>query len=160
MIRKDQWENLPPKTGKLNSVKFVEENSIGGSKNKIYNINIDGLQNIKYYLNEHNQNTKNDITEYQVGDILEYKYDSYKKKIKIFGKVIKQNNNQAMYNNFEKKESKEYISPTEFRDNNIFFQSARRDFVLMNQGKDLSLQEIHEGAIELYKKHKQIKNQL
>ena len=62
-------------------------------------------------------------------------------------------------NNFGK-ESEEYISPTEFKDNNIFFQSARRDFVLMNQGKDLSLQEIHDGAFELYKKHKQIKNQL
>tara|TARA_R100001509_G_scaffold137386_1_gene91402 strand:- start:773 stop:1255 length:483 start_codon:yes stop_codon:yes gene_type:complete len=160
MNTKDQWENLPNKTGKLNSVKFVEENSIGGSKNKIYNIDIDGLQNIKYYLNQHNQNTKNDITQYQVGDILEYKYDSYKKKIKIYGKVINRNTNQPMYNNFEKKESKEYISPTEFKDNNIFFQSARRDFVLMNQGRNLSLQEIHDGALELYKKHKQIKNQL
>tara|TARA_R100001443_G_scaffold38646_1_gene52140 strand:+ start:139 stop:621 length:483 start_codon:yes stop_codon:yes gene_type:complete len=160
MNTKDQWENLPNKTGKLNSVKFVEENPIGGSKNKIYNIDIDGLQNIRYYLNQHNQNTKNDITQYQVGDILEYKYDSYKKKIKIFGKVINRNTNQPMYNNFEKKESKEYISPTEFKDNNIFFQSARRDFVLMNQGRNLSLQEIHDGALELYKKHKQIKNQL
>tara|TARA_Y100001951_G_C11075097_1_gene148228 strand:- start:19 stop:501 length:483 start_codon:yes stop_codon:yes gene_type:complete len=160
MNTKDKWENLPTKTGKLNSVKYVEENPIGGSKNKIYNIDIDGLQNIKYFLNEHNQNTKNDITQYQVGDILEYKYEKYKKKIKIFGKVINRNNNQAMYNNFEKKESKEYISPTEFKDNNIFFQSARRDFVLMNQGRNLSLQEIHDGALELYKKHKQIKNQL
>ena len=113
--------------------------------------------------------SKNPEWQIKEGDVIEYnhktdnttykdlpKFDNWKKLKKVKKPM---HGNYKPNNNFGK-ESEEYISPTEFKDNNIFFQSARRDFVLMNQGRNLSLQEIHDGALELYKKHKQIKNQL
>ena len=113
--------------------------------------------------------SKNPEWQIKEGDVIEYnhkrdnttykdlpKFDNWKKLKKV--KKPMHGNYKPNYN--FGKESEEYISPTEFKDNNIFFQSARRDFVLMNQGRNLSLQEIHDGALELYKKHKQIKNQL
>ena len=118
---------------------------------KIYSIDFKHLQNTTYY-NPHDLKV-------QVGDFVEFEYNQADKKVSGIKKIVQPMHGNYKPNNFEK-ESEHYISPTEFRDNNIFFQSARRDFVLINQGRNLSLQEIHDGALELYKKHKQIKNQL
>tara|TARA_R100000697_G_scaffold111402_1_gene128336 strand:- start:4 stop:414 length:411 start_codon:yes stop_codon:yes gene_type:complete len=94
---------------------------------------------------------------YNVGDEIEYGYIEQKNKAWKLDGIKK----TAMFNNYSKhSNNQEYVNPQEIKDNNIFFQSARRDFVLMNQGKNLSVQEINDGGFELYKKHKQIKNQL
>ena len=94
---------------------------------------------------------------YDVGDEIEYGYIEQKNKAWKLDGIKK----TAMFNNYSKNSNnQEYANSQEIKDNNIFFQSARRDFVLMNQGRNLSVQEINDGAFELYKKHKQIKNQL
>ena len=90
------------------------------------------------------------------GDEVEYDYLQQKNgdyKFKDLKKV-------SMYNNFTKDKDVTYINRQDNKEDNIHFQSARRDFAIVNQGRGLSAQEIHEGGLEIYRLHKLIKNKL
>ena len=59
------------------------------------------------------------------------------------------------------------VSPNNFTYSNkddfkpqICFQSARRDFAILNQGKNLTPEQLHEGAMKVYELHKNNKNNL
>ena len=115
-----------------------------------YNIKLSSLANLVMYSFPDDK----DLT-FKKDDTISFDYNQDDNKISKIKKIEK-----PMYSNFTKDKDVTYINRQDNKEDNIHFQSARRDFAIVNQGRGLSAQEIHEGALEIYRLHKPIKNKL
>ena len=118
----------------------------------------DGILTYKIQTTKHTGYYYNNVAILPIneGDEVEYDYVQQKNGDYKFKDLKK----ASMYNNYTKDKDIEYINKQDNKEDNIHFQSARRDFAISNQGRGLSAQEIHEGALEIYRLHKQIKHKL